>query len=136
MINFNNKIFISDDKILFAEIKKNSVIGIPLLKEKLNYENYQNTFGDYIKSKKINNINFFKDDDSPLALGISGNLVKKHNRRYQYLAMYGSKVYPMKYVFGKSGLHWSVDKWCKILDKKTVVINFDSMNELGNCNDY
>ena len=48
LINFNNKNFISDDKILFAEINsKNSVIGIPLLKEKLNYENYQNTLKLY-----------------------------------------------------------------------------------------
>ena len=32
--------------------------------------------------------------------------------------MYGSKVYPMKYVFGNSGLHWSIKKWCKILNTK------------------
>ena len=118
MINFNNKNFISDDKILFAEINSKKFSNRDsLLKEKLNYENYQNTFGNYIKSKNINNINFFKDENSPLALGISGNLVKKHNRRYQYLAMYGSKVYPMKYVFGNSGLHWSV---IKMVIKKVV----------------
>ena len=137
LINFNNKNFISDDKILLAEINsKNSVIGIPLLKEKLNYENYQNTFGNYIKSKNINNINFFKDEDSPLALGISGNLVKKHNRRYQYLAIYGSKVYPMKYVFGNSGLHWPIKKWCKILNTKNINIFHLTSDKFSNCQDF
>ena len=137
LISFNSKNFISDDKILLAEINsKKSVVGIPLLKEKLNYENYQSIFGVYIKSKNINNINFFKDESSPLALGISGNLVNKHNRRYQYLQMYGSINYPMKYVYGSSGLNWSIEKWCRIIDKEAIVINHDSTDKLKECNDY
>ena len=135
VFNFNNKNFISDHQILEKEIENNkSVIGVPLLIEKLNFNDYQKLFGKKLKENNIKNNNFFKNKDAPLVFGITGNLERRVNRRIQYLAKYNSNKFSNKYILGNSGLYWSAKKWCETLDKNTVLVFSDKEN-FNNCDD-
>ena len=70
LIYFNMQKFHSDNQILKKEINSSytNVIGTILLKEELNFQNYNKLFGSHIKKFNIKNINFFKNDNAPLSL--------------------------------------------------------------------
>ena len=137
IIIFNNKIFISDDQILLKEINHNkSIVGVTLLKEKLNYSNYQDIFyKNILKKDNMKNINFFKNEKAPLAFGITGNLEKRVNRRYQYLVKYGSSNFSSKYILGYSGLYLKPKEWCKILNTENVALVIPRSEKLNKCED-
>ena len=124
LTNFNMQKFQSDDQILKSEINSSykNVIGRPLLVEKLNFKNYNQLFGSYIKKPNIKNINFFKNDNAPLAFGKSGNIESRFHRRYEFLVKYNSDNLPNKYIFAVSGLYKDEYEWCSILNKKDTII--------------
>ena len=97
--------------------------------------NYNKLYGSHIKKNNIKNINFFKHNNAPLAFGKSGNLEAITHRRYEFLSKYNSHNLPNKYILGNSGLHWSVSKWCSILNKKDTAIIIPAQNEITNCED-
>ena len=133
---FNNKNYISEHQLLKNEIEiKKSVISVPLLIEKLKFKDYQNLFGKKLNKDNIKNINFFKNKDAPLVFGITGNIERRFNRRYQYLAKYGSNTFSNKYIFGYSGLNLSPKEWCKILDKQNVALVIPKKENLNRCKD-
>ena len=136
LINFNMQKFQSEDQILKNEINSSysNVIGIPLLKEELNFQNYNKLFGSYLRKPNIKNINFFKNDNVPLVFGKSGNVEFRFHRRYEFLSKYNYHNLPNKYIRGNSGLYWSVSKWCSILNKKDTAI-IPTQNEITNCED-
>ena len=90
LIYFNMQKFHSDNQILKNEINSSytNVIGRSLLKEELNFQNYNKLFGNYIRKPNIKNINFFKHDNAPLAFGKSGNYEILRQRRYEFLSKY------------------------------------------------
>ena len=139
LINFNMQKFQSEDQILKNEINSSysNVIGIPLLKEELNFKNYNKLFGNYIKKPNIKNINFFKKDNAPLTFGKSGNLEILQHRRYEFLIKYDSDNFnlPNKYITGDGGLYWNKYKWCSVLNKKDTVIIHLNRNKLTHCED-
>ena len=139
---FNNKNYISDHQILKKEIEKGeSVIGVKLLIEKLNFNDYQDLFGNILKKDNIKNINFFKKKDAPLVFGMSGNIEIRSNRRYEYLAKYHPNNFSNKYIPGFSGLYWSPKKWCEILDKNVSIVipdinKLNYVENLNKCDDF
>ena len=137
LTNFNIKKFQSEDQILKREMSSSytNVIGNPLLREELNFKNYNKLFGDHIRKPNIKNINFFNNDNAPLTFGKSGNTEIRAHRRYEFLSKYGFDGLPNKYLHGASGLNWSKSKWCSVLDKTNTAIILPYRNEVINCED-
>ena len=138
LINFNMQKFQSGNQILKNEMNSSytNVIGLPLLKEELNFQNYNKLFGSYIRKPNIKNINFFKKDNAPLSFGASGNLELLIHRRYEFLSKYDTDNFnlPNKYIMGKSGLWWNEYKWCSALNKKDTIIILPH-NKIIHCED-
>ena len=132
LTNFNMKKFTSDDEIL--KIEKSSsyknIIGDSLLKEELNFKNYDQLFGSYIDKNNIKNINFFNKENAPLSFGQSGNLERLSHRRYQFLSKYSSGNLSNKYLRGMSGLYKNEKEWCEILNKKDTAIISNSDHKI------
>ena len=144
--------FQSEKEVLKSEINSSytNVIGSALLKEELNFQNYNKLFGNYIRKPNIKNINFFKKDNAPLTFGKSGNIEILEHRRYEFLAKYDTDNFnlPNKYIWGVGGLWWNKHKWCSVLNKKDTVIiiptglvprnyheAFQNRNKLIHCED-
>ena len=125
LINFNLKNFISDKEILDHELKNNYqfIISKQLLVEEHNFKMYDKIFGEFINKKNIKNINYFDKINSPLAFGNNGNLEKRMHRRYEYLVKFSDENLKNKFISGKSGLWFTYEEWCRILDREKSAVN-------------
>ena len=128
LTNFNMQKFQSDDQLLKNEMNSSytDIIGVPLLKEELNFQNYNKLFGSHIKKHNIKNIHFFKNDNAALTFGKSGNLEILVHRRYEFLSKYNFTNLPNKYIASNSGINWNIRKWCSVLNNKDVAIFFQN----------
>lgn len=137
LINFNLKKFISDKDIAYREVNSNykNIISLPLLKEELNFIQYDKIYGTHINQFNIKNINFFKFQDAPLSFGENGNLEKRYHRRYQFLSKYDlSNNSNNKFVLGNSGLYFDAENWCKTLNLKPFENAIFVNNVFKKCN--
>ena len=134
---FNNKNFISDNDILNLENNSTytNIISDKLLKENLNFKNYEAIFGGHIRQKNVKNINFFNKKNAPLSFGRSGNFELSYHRRYDFLIKYSPDNQNNKYIQGESGLHFNAKEWCTILNKQDSAIIFDNSLSMKSCND-
>ena len=104
LINFNFKKFISEGDFVYKEInsKYKNIVSPPLIKEELNFIQYDAIYGAHINQFNIKNINFFENLDAPLSFGENGNLEKRYHRRYQFLSKYDvNKDGNNKFIFRK-----------------------------------
>ena len=134
---FNNKNFVSDNDILNLENNSTytNIISDKLLKENLNFKNYEAIFGGHIRQKNVKNINFFNKKNAPLSFGRSGNFELSYHRRYDFLIKYSPDNQNNKYIQGASGLHFNAKEWCTILNKQDSAIIFDNSLSMKSCND-
>ena len=137
LINFNFKKFISENDFVYKEInsKYKNIVSMPLIKEELNFIQYDAIYGAYINQFNIKNINFFKNLDAPLSFGENGNLEKRYHRRYQFLSKYDiNKDGNNKFILGNSGLYFNEEKWCNTLDLKPFKTATFVNNVFKECN--
>ena len=134
---FNNKNFVSDNDILNLENNSTytNIISDKLLKENLNFKNYEAIFGGHIRQKNVKNINFFNKKNAPLSFGRSGNFELSYHRRYDFLIKYSPDNQNNKYIQGESGLHFNAKEWCTILNKQDSAIIFVNSLSMKSCND-
>ena len=121
----------SESEILIKQINlKKDIIGLPLLREQLNFNEFSKIWGDHLFIKNIKNIKYFGGIDAPIVFGETGNLEQIQFRRYQYISKYFYENKYKKYIYGKSGLYFNEYHWCELLEsnKPKKVYYFNSKN--------
>ena len=136
LILFNSSKFTSDLEILKKEKNSNyeNILSTGLLKEELNFNKYVDIQHPYINKKNIKNINFFNDQNAPLAFSEAGNLEKLYLRRYEYLIRYDkNNIKKNKFIRYGTGLNSDEVYWCNKLKKENLLILYK--NDTKNCNE-
>jgi hypothetical protein len=136
LIHFNLSKFTSDLEILKKEENSNyeNILSTGLLKEELNFNKYVDIQHPYINKKNIKNINFFNNQNAPLAFSEAGNLEKLYLRRYEYLIRYDkNNKKKNKFIRYGTGLNSDEVYWCNKLKKENLLILYK--NDSKNCNE-
>lgn len=134
---FFNLVKLTSDLEILAKEKNSSydnILSTGLLREELNFNKYVNIQQPYVNKKNIKNINFFNNQNAPLAFSEAGNLEKLYLRRYEYLAKY-DKTTPKKnkYIRYVTGLKSDEVYWCNKLKKENLLILYK--RDSKNCNE-
>lgn len=133
----------SDKYILELEnMSDKNIIGLDLLVEDSNFDNYRLWQIQNIEKPNSKNVNFFNKTNSPLIFGRSGNYEYFFSRRTEYLVKYHNKNTKKKYIYGYSGLFLNYKEWCSLLNYEAYYLinqNFDFKKKretsLNKCSD-